>query len=101
MSNNRDSHPTPGGLVTAEKLSQLLGLSVNRVKTLRAEGAFVTAESQNEGRKFILGASLISYIKYLQARQDNASVRRQYLEAKARRALARAKMEEDRLSSDT
>jgi len=101
MTNNRNSSRPAGGLVTAEKLAQLLGLSVNRVKTLRAEGAFVSAESQHEGRKFILGASLISYIKYLQARQDDASLRSQYLEAKARRALARAKMEEDRLSSDT
>lgn len=101
MISNRDSQPAPGGLVTAEKLAQLLGLSVRRVRILRAEGAFVTAESKHEGRKFILGASLISYIKYLQARQDSASLRRQYLEAKARRALARAKMEEDRLSPDT
>lgn len=83
--------------VTAEKLAKLLNLSVRRIQALRADGAFVV-EDTPIGKRYVFGASLVSYIRYLQNRQDTASLERQRLEADVRFRNAKAKVEEIKLA---
>lgn len=85
------------GYITAEKLAKLLDLSVRRVQALRADGAFVT-EDTPIGKRYVFGASLVSYIKYLQNRQETSSLERQRLEAEVRCKKAKARIEEIKLA---
>lgn len=87
----------PSKYTTADRLAAMLDLSTRRIQQLRGDGAFVTEETK-DGPRYVLVDSLVSYIKFLQTRQDSASLTKRKLSADVRIKEAKAEAEETKLS---
>lgn len=70
------------GLIRAEDLSKILGISVRRVQQLRADGALVTKKSEF-GIRYDAMKSFTALAKYLLAKQDTASQKERAVRADA------------------
>ena len=70
------------GYATAEELADLLGLSVQRIRQLRNEGAMIT-EQTPQGMRYHKEKSLAAFCKYLLARQDRDTLKDRAAKAEA------------------
>lgn len=82
--------------VTVEILSKLIGLSTRRIQQLRQDGGFVTEET-TMGKRYVLLASLVGFIKYLLKNQDTADIVQETKKADLRLKKAKAKVVENEL----
>lgn len=62
------------GYATAEELADLLGLSVQRIRQLRNDGAMITEETP-QGMRYHREKSLVALSKYLLAKQDRDTLK--------------------------